>query len=85
MISITATDKLPAALAPWERLYLRNKDGFAPFKAIKKFNRTVYGLLYANTNYEPSIQSYKTQHVEEGIPMQLKIWDFLLVSVGLRR
>ncbi|MDW2373199.1 hypothetical protein R7190_30935, partial [Vibrio sp. 1078-1] len=31
------------------------------------------------------MQSYETQHMEEELPLHLKIWDFLLVAVGLRR
>ncbi|EQB97853.1 hypothetical protein B738_28507, partial [Photorhabdus temperata subsp. temperata M1021] len=37
------------------------------------------------TKYEALIQSYEAQHIEEEIPLHLKIWDLLLVAVGLRR
>ncbi|WP_445923247.1 hypothetical protein, partial [Klebsiella pneumoniae] len=30
-------------------------------------------------------QSYETQDIEEDPPLHLKIWDLLLVAVGLRR
>lgn len=66
-------------------LYLQNKHGFTPNKPITKPNRTVYELLCNPTKFEPLMQSYETQHMEEELPLHLKIWDFLLVAVGLRR
>ncbi|EGR0592425.1 hypothetical protein L5M36_14500 [Shewanella sp. SM72] len=66
-------------------LYLQNKHGFTPNKPITKPNRTVYELLCVPTKYESLIQSYETQHVEMEAPLHLKIWDLLLVAVGLRR
>lgn len=66
-------------------LYLQNKHGFTPNKPITKPNRTVYELLCAPAKYESLIQSYETQHIEMETPLHLKIWDLLLVAVGLRR
>ena len=66
-------------------LYLQNKHGFTPNKPITKPNRTVYELLCNPAKFEPLIQSYETQDIEEDPPLHLKIWDLLLVAVGLRR
>ncbi|EPK6993125.1 hypothetical protein L7M13_003724 [Klebsiella pneumoniae] len=66
-------------------LYLHNRHGFTPNKPITKPNRTVYELLCNPTKFEPLIQSYETQHIEEDPPLHLKIWDLILVAVGLRR
>ncbi|EBM3803578.1 hypothetical protein FXQ12_24440 [Salmonella enterica] len=66
-------------------LYLQNKHGFIAHKPITKPNRTVYELLCVPTKYELLIQGHEAQYIDEEIPIHIKIWDFLLVVVGLRR
>ncbi|EGR9571281.1 hypothetical protein I4Z71_003227 [Salmonella enterica subsp. enterica serovar Grumpensis] len=78
MISIIDPDKPSAglsgsiALGLWEPL-------------DRNTSRVVYELLCVPIKYEHLIQSHETQNIDEEIPLHIKIWDFLLVVVGLRR
>ncbi|HAK3431385.1 TPA: hypothetical protein H1R55_004395 [Salmonella enterica] len=72
MISITDPDKPSASLGQWDPL-------------DRNTSRVVYELLCVPAKYEQLIQSHETQYLDEEISLHIKIWDFLLVAVGLRR
>ncbi|EPB8103181.1 hypothetical protein ACRSRY_005903 [Klebsiella pneumoniae] len=90
MISITDPDKSPAALGQWGQLY---RDSFYDGGYSENTIHTMKAAFRMNyASYIDSSQAEKLSTfldglvgMEEELPLHLKIWDFLLVAVGLRR